>query len=365
MRSRARHNTGSILVFALWAMALLGMLAGAMAMQARMNVRHQSWSKDIFSTQTLNAASYRVAIERYAQDKSEGVDSYLDAWMQPLTVDSLTLPGFEGAIESQRAFRLYVHTSDEQAKLNINLAPESLILRVLVNAGASEEAPQIAAAIVDWRDPDNGGTGEAGAYEGTDPPYAPPNADFVRIDELLHVHNVTPALYLGEDANRNGILDPAEDDGPVTWPPDNEDGRLQVGLLDLFTVIGDGSINVNTVSVTVLEAVFAELTGDDPRASAAATNIVQTRQGRDRVNATPDDAPFENVDAVVALLTNELGEEAQGQALLLSSILTVESTGARFYFRSEFPETGYSASSDALIVREDGELRALEWHDWQ
>jgi len=41
---------------------------------------------------------------------------------------------------------------------------------------------------------------------------------------------------VGEDANLNGALDPNEDDGGVTLPEDNRDGRLDAGILEYVTV---------------------------------------------------------------------------------------------------------------------------------
>ncbi len=69
-----------------------------------------------------------------------------------------------------------------------------------------------------------------------------------RIDSL--------ALY-GEDQNRNGLLDPNENDGDESWPPDNQDGELDRGLAAYLTcwsaarnVTSDGKdrVNINTAS---------------------------------------------------------------------------------------------------------------------
>jgi hypothetical protein len=65
----------------------------------------------------------------------------------------------------------------------------------------------------------------------------------------------------GEDANRNGLLDPNEDDGEATYPPDNADGRLNPGWAAFLSVHSresnlrsDGApkININQSLLTVL-----------------------------------------------------------------------------------------------------------------
>jgi DNA uptake protein ComE-like DNA-binding protein len=56
------------------------------------------------------------------------------------------------------------------------------------------------------------------------------------LDELLSVPGVNNALLYGEDANLNGHIDPAEDDGDASAPSDNQDSQLELGLRALLTV---------------------------------------------------------------------------------------------------------------------------------
>jgi len=103
----------------------------------------------------------------------------------------------------------------------------------------------------------------AGIYE------AIPNGPFDSIDQLLQVQGVTPELFYGEDANRNGLLDPNENDGSALPPNDNADGILDLGWRDYLTASsrerntmpsGDDKINLNQGQMTELyDAVEAEL----------------------------------------------------------------------------------------------------------
>ena len=52
----------------------------------------------------------------------------------------------------------------------------------------------------------------------------------------MMVYGADPLLIYGEDANQNGILDPNENDGNISPPEDNADGRLDVGWVDFLTV---------------------------------------------------------------------------------------------------------------------------------
>lgn len=126
----------------------------------------------------------------------------------------------------------------------------------------------IANAIMDWIDSDEErrvGGAESADYQGLAVPYSARNAPMESIEELLQIQGITPALYYGEDANRNGMLDPNEDDGNESLPNDNADGVLDVGFREFFTVsskernstsTGEKKINING---TILTELFDEI----------------------------------------------------------------------------------------------------------
>jgi len=133
---------------------------------------------------------------------------------------------------------------DEAGKLNINWATRDQ-LTALFAAVVDPEIPveELVDCLMDWRDQDEA-TRFAGAesdyYRQLVPPYSAGNAPLKTVEELLLVKRFTARVVYGEDYNRNGILDPSEDDGPATFPPDNGDGRLNVGLLPYVTVYSMG-----------------------------------------------------------------------------------------------------------------------------
>jgi type II secretory pathway component PulK len=143
----------------------------------------------------------------------------------------------------------YFSLIDEASKLNVNVATQEM-LEALPNM-----TPEIAAAIVDWRDADSElspGGAESQNYMLLEEPYEAKNADFESVDELRLVLGVDLEMLYGEDVNRNGALDPNENDGDATWPPDNQDGRLDCGLAEYLTVFtrqpatrADGTARVN------------------------------------------------------------------------------------------------------------------------
>ena len=58
---------------------------------------------------------------------------------------------------------------------------------------------------------------------------------FATVEALLRFPDFTSELLFGEDINRNGRLDPNENDGDETQPPDNRDGRLDHGMSQYLT----------------------------------------------------------------------------------------------------------------------------------
>lgn len=98
---------------------------------------------------------------------------------------------------------------------------------------------EISEAIFDWIDEDDeqrtyGAENEY--YQSLSPPYECKNAKIETLDELLLIRGITPQILFGEDANRNGLLDPNENDGPLTAPFDNADGMLDRGWSAYLTV---------------------------------------------------------------------------------------------------------------------------------
>ncbi|WP_397570155.1 hypothetical protein [Schlesneria sp. T3-172] len=147
---------------------------------------------------------------------------------------------------------------DESAKLNLNhlldmkMSHDEISAMMIRIPGMTVD---IIDAILDWMDTDdtkNPYGAESETYEQMVPPYRAKNGPFESIDELLLVNGITPTLLYGEDANRNGLLDPNENDGDASHPLDNSDGILDHGFMAYLTVSGgesnrrkDGTLKIN------------------------------------------------------------------------------------------------------------------------
>ncbi len=115
---------------------------------------------------------------------------------------------------------------DEASKLNLNFASSNMFAALL------QTMPQanldLAGAILDWRDT-NGGSSSQTYYSMRNPPYQCKNAPFETVDELRLLQGADIDSLLGEDLNRNGVLDPNEAD-------ENHNGMVDPGILEYVTV---------------------------------------------------------------------------------------------------------------------------------
>ena len=122
---------------------------------------------------------------------------------------------------------------DEASKLNLNTATTNMLLAL------PRMTPDLAANIISWRSSANsnlsGGVGSE-TYMRLNPPYLCKNAPFETVDELRLVYGAYLDILYGEDVNLNGVLDPNENDGDVSPPSDDQNGRLDPGILEYVTV---------------------------------------------------------------------------------------------------------------------------------
>jgi hypothetical protein len=156
---------------------------------------------------------------------------------------------------------------DESSRININAIVgqelEDYVAREFLMY-LPDMTEDVADAILDWIDGDDtvreyGVEGEW--YLTLVPPYEPRNGPIASIEELLLVSGVTPELLFGEDANRNGLLDPSEDDGEASFPVDNADGLLNPGWAAYLTVHSkESNLRVDgTPKINLNESLLTEL----------------------------------------------------------------------------------------------------------
>ena len=221
--------------------------------------------------------------------------------------------------------------TDEGSKLNLNAATTSMVSRL------PGMKTSLTDALLDFLDDDDVPRPEGAEqeyYNALPQPYRIHNGPLSTVEQLLLVRGFTPAVVLGEDANRNFSLDPNEDDGDEREPPDDADGRLQPGLLPLLTVYsrepntdrtGRRRFNLNTPGAALTDtndlppafvAFVSELGASksvvlDPAELLEATVTLKGPDGQDR--AVPTGIGKESLALVLDRFTGSAEAELVGR----------------------------------------------------
>jgi hypothetical protein len=273
-----RCKRGSVLVLVLMVLSSVTILSVGLAYRTRIEMR-------LAYAHARRTQAYYLAlggIERIKVLLSQRE-------LSPLTVSQICQ--FTGTAKEERLFErlkdfdldggksLTYSLRDEQGYLNLNNSDPASWTNVDC---ISEEC---LSSILDWIDEDDDASpdgAETDFYERLVLPYISKDAPFVVLKELLFLKGVTRENYIGEDLNRNLFLDENERDDRFRVPFDNGDNRLDFGLVDTFTVYGDGKVNINTTYKAILSA----LPGLD---NEVAELILAYRAGPDGQLGTDDD----------------------------------------------------------------------------
>ena len=256
----ARH--GFVLPVVLLVLVLLAVLGASFALEMNADVSATRGASYRLQTRAAAEAGIQRVIQllRYRRgDVNAWYDNSAElhraiVWRSGDDPSTFGLPESAESNDGRPAYRFSIVADDpmddelvvrhgatnEAAKLNINVASVEqlrILLAQVVPPDVSVEA--LADALVDWRDRDDSpleNGAESSYYATLEPSYAPKNRDFDTVEELLMVKGFTAQVLYGEDWDRNGLLSINEDDGEATFPLDDADGQLNLGLLPYITV---------------------------------------------------------------------------------------------------------------------------------
>jgi type II secretory pathway component PulK len=245
-----QRGNGTILIVTIWVVLVLAGLALVFARSMRVAAIVAANNVASLEAECTVAGASQYAIAKLATS-SEGDSSDL--------MDSDPYKGMQigkgyfwflrSNLEDDR--QLDYGLTDESGKINLNSASEEMLLKL---PGMTAE---LAASIIDWRDQDSEitpGGAEDEYYLLLPQPYNCKNAPLETVEEILLIKGASKELLYGEDTNLNSILDDQENDGDLSDPPDNRNGRLDTGFYDYVTVYsvesnldkdGNKRININ------------------------------------------------------------------------------------------------------------------------
>jgi type II secretory pathway component PulK len=282
---------------------------------------------------------------------------------------------------------------DEGGKININTASATMLLML------PGMTPDVADAIVDWRDPDDNPQpyGAESDYYGSLPsPYRAKNAPFETVEELLLVKGVTPELLYGMDANHNGFLDDEETAAGGKASSFNAGNDTSRGWLPFISTTGPGNapqgqqqltnVNGNNIQPVVdvlrgaLDASRAADIGNRIQGGRPFRNMVDfyvksgmkaeefklvadkltvqggaANNGRVNVNTAPREVlrcltGLEDADAVALVAAREAGADTTNLAWVADAIDKTKATN----IGDQITSRSYRYSADVLGVSGDG-----------
>jgi len=277
-----------------------------------------------------------------------------DEELNPLIVTQICQ--FNNSTDGENLFeQVPEFSANENMNLSYALRDEYGYLSVNASDPASWENINIFdkgiyASIVDWIDGDNDinpNGAESDYYNTLEKPYVSKNSPVVTLGELLYVKGVTRRLYIGEDLNRDGILNDSESDGYNELPFDNEDSELDYGLVDIFTVYGNGKININTAS----KRVISSMAGLDGQVGIIINSYIT---GPDGTPGTDDDKCISSPEDIA--LIEGLSEI---QISLLQDYCCYDSRIFRIFSTARISKTNKCALMATVEIK-DSELKILD-----
>ena len=177
-------SRGAALLLVLWMIAMLTAVVGAFALIARIEYMQGR----VLSHGVVADQAARAGLE-YAMTRVVDLDQARQ-WLPDGREYNWRFGGAD----------IVVVIVDESGKLDINAADLDLMSGLMMAVGVEREpARKIAAAIMDWRDPDTLTQAEGGAedadYSADERPYGAKDAPFETVAELQLVLGMTPELF--------------------------------------------------------------------------------------------------------------------------------------------------------------------------
>jgi type II secretory pathway component PulK len=245
------RRSGTVLIVTIWVVLVLAGLALVFAQSMRVSEAVAANHVASLQAECLASGALEYLLAKLsASEEEQGTSSDTTDSYAALQVGEGYFWILRSNLESDREFDYGL--TNESNKINLNSASQEMLQRL---PGMTAE---LAASIIDWRDSDSEVTtgGAEDEYYLLQPnAYHCKNAPLETVDEILLIKGASEELLYGEDTNLNGILDDCENDGDLSDPPDNRNGRLDAGFYDYVTVYsvesnvdaqGNARININS-----------------------------------------------------------------------------------------------------------------------
>jgi len=212
-RLNRRQHRGSVLIFTLWILVCLSLIALGFGRRARLEVRAAAYEMDHLTARLLAHAAIEAGMAELRKNfnQNPGFQALSDAWAKEQEVPADEILGPDAADFASAVTVTYLIV-DENRKININRADREFLRNFDLLPGS------IASDIIARR------FGEDEVASGDDYLFAVP-------EELLQLDNLDVSDWIGD--------------------PDSS----ELSLRDAVTVYGSGKLNINTAPEEVIAAI--------------------------------------------------------------------------------------------------------------
>jgi len=338
MPKESGPGRASALIITLWVLGFLTILVVNLGFLVRSQLQFADHLQDRLKMYYLARAGIERAAAELSVDESKNYDALNESWAnnEKLFKDYSFGGGFitisydPGSLEGQEEMTLY-GAMDESSKIDINSAPSDILITLLERIGQAEteEAIDIARAIIDWRDQDivlSPGGAEDEYYQGLSSPYKCKNGKFQILQELLLVKGMTPEIFSA--------------------------------IKGVITVYGTEQVNINTASFSCLYALGLS--------TSLCERIIEFRQGSDEIAGTEDDYIFKSPVELMNIGSLFTEEATQINNLISRNMLTVRSSIFRVNSLGLLKNARGSRSREIVCVlkrQENKGAKILYWHE--
>jgi hypothetical protein len=221
----SHHRRGSVVVIVLWAIAIAALITTS--------VQLFSHRQSTMARESLERVQARWAARAGIENTIEVMTEHT---RKPREDDALAMVRDMWYVSKGQCinadYNIIHHVDgvdfggpmDEHSKLNINRIEERALLMMF-----DDVTLDVLDAFADWVDEDNEISAlgvERDYYRSLEGPYEPRNGPLQSLGEMELVAGIWPRHFRGEDWNLNGRLDPNENDGSASFPPDEPDSIL-------------------------------------------------------------------------------------------------------------------------------------------
>lgn len=262
VRGGQGSENGSVLIIVLWIAFGLVAMALYFANSMSSELRASDNRVEMLAADQAIEGAARYVTKILAEQGTNGLVPYINDYASEAVAVGDAHFWLIGRNDGQTALSDVTYgLVDEGSKLNINNTNVTLEMLELLPRMTTE----LAAAIIDWRDADEdltSGGAEADTYARLRPPYYCKNAPFDTLGELKFVNGATMEILLGDDLNRNGVLD-------VNESSESRSGVSAPGIMEYLTVSSsepntraDGTQRASVNNQNELNTVLTDAFGD-------------------------------------------------------------------------------------------------------